>query len=82
MREHCRNLPVGSGLFADPVWRGSEALREERQIGQHEDVPRIIAMKPINFFSHPPTVLQAYDYKCESVQGSRRYQTAEWMGSR
>ena len=62
--------------------RGSEALREERQIGQHENVPRIIAMKPIDFFSPPPTGLQAYDYKRESLRCSRRYQTGEWVGSR
>lgn len=60
--------------------RGSEALREERQVGQHEDLPVIIAMKLIDFSLASPTGLQAYDYKRESVRCRRRYQTAEGRG--
>lgn len=55
--------------------RGSEALREERQIGQHEDVPRIIAMKPIDFFSHPQRCFKPMTInvnRCDTGGGTKR----------
>lgn len=65
LRNYLRTQPDG----------GWEALREEGQIGQHEDVPRIIAMKPIDCFSHPqrgfkPMTINVNRY--DAVGGTKR----------